>query len=60
MRQARVLAYRAQGKVPKELLRVFRNQIHATEQQGVSYDRAQSDLDDVAELVRKAMERKDP
>ncbi len=57
VRQARVLAHRAQGRVSKSLLRVFRNQTHATEERGVSYDRAQTDLDDVADLVREAMEK---
>ena len=56
--KSRVLAHRAEGKVPRSLLRVFRNQIRAAEQTGVDYDRAQSDLEDVAELVREAMEKK--
>ena len=60
VRRARRLVQRAKGNVPKGLLRIFRNQIHAAEAQGLSYDRAQSDLDDAADLVREAMERKEP
>ena len=60
VRQARLLAQHANGRAPKGLLRVFRNQIHAAEERGLSYDRAQTDLDDVAELVREEMEKNEP